>query len=88
MARIKYKRVYIVKGSEDGIIEVCGSVSKALARAEGYIGRKADAGELASASEMRRNGEWFIDMYADTYVGEHGSFGVGVSVEIQSHIVD
>ena len=88
MARIKYKRVYIVKGSEDGIIDVCGSVSKAMARAEGYIGRKADAGELASASEMRKNSEWFIDMYADTYEGEYGSFGVGVSVEIQAHIVD
>ena len=71
--------VYTVNGSEDGVIGVFGSVTKAKQCAEMYINRNANDIELQCFSRMRNNGSAHVSMYGD------GSFE---AAHIEAHIVN
>ena len=57
--------VYTVNGSEDGVIGVFGSVTKAKQCAEMYIHRNANDLELQCFSRMRNNCSAHVSMYGD-----------------------
>ncbi len=57
--------VYTVNGSEDGMLGVFGSVTKAKKCAEMYIQRNANNLELQFFSRMRSNGSAYVSMYGD-----------------------
>jgi len=57
--------VYTVNGSEDGMLGVFGSVTKAKKCAEMYIQRGANELELKCFSRMRGNGSTYVSMYGD-----------------------